>query len=312
MGSWGIKAIESDSGLDLVDAIETKYSKTKYIDLSQVILFLKEDGFLSKTDEIEYLYDSSTIAIAELYKMFQENGKFLVFSDEANKGNLTKRFIASNEIVAWLLQSLQEIKDEKPDKNGQREYVELWKASKSWKKWSNHMDELIRFYKNEIIHNNVLIIKHQNDEEEIFEMLNPLYSLQDENDGIWEFTIFFENTKPITRAKEFEEIIDVDIIFDATVLLAADNIDLKVGKTMFQEEGYDYNRDINLSNFYYYEHNNIEAVNIEIVKVHNDYLILNINAKTIINCCKNNKPYADLIIKNGKFMFTKEPLRSVQ
>ena len=57
MGSWGVKALESDNGLDLIFLLKTDYlPKHKKLTLGGLIGFLKEEGFLGETvSEIDFL-----------------------------------------------------------------------------------------------------------------------------------------------------------------------------------------------------------------------------------------------------------------
>ena len=77
MGSWGIKALESDTGLELIYLLKTEYlPKHKKLTLGGLIGFLKEEGFLGESmREIDFLYDNTAIALAELYFEWQETGK---------------------------------------------------------------------------------------------------------------------------------------------------------------------------------------------------------------------------------------------
>ena len=57
MGSWGVKALESDNGLDLIFLLRTEYLPNhKKLTLGGLIDFLKEEGFLGETvSEIDFL-----------------------------------------------------------------------------------------------------------------------------------------------------------------------------------------------------------------------------------------------------------------
>ena len=49
MGAWGVKALESDAGLDVVDFLETFYKgKTKLV-LSDILVAFIVEGFLGQT-----------------------------------------------------------------------------------------------------------------------------------------------------------------------------------------------------------------------------------------------------------------------
>ena len=153
MGAWGYKALESDEGLDVVDFVEdyisSKYPDTSQIELnlSELITAMKEDGFFGETfDDVEFFYDHSAMALAELYLMFKEDGQLKYEDDEDETKNLKKRvraFTGDKGAYDFLLRYLMDIKNEKPDKDGEREIVEIWKDSKSFDKWMENLESLI-------------------------------------------------------------------------------------------------------------------------------------------------------------------------
>ncbi|MDR6923378.1 MULTISPECIES: DUF4259 domain-containing protein [Chryseobacterium] len=153
MGAWGYKALESDEGLDVVDFIrdyaETKYPGNVQIDLklSEVINALKEADFFGKTwAEIDFFYDHSAMALAELYLMFKETGE-LDYPDEENETrDLKKRiqsFTGDTASFDFLLGYLTDIKNGVPDEDGEREIVELWKDSDVYNEWEENLTGLI-------------------------------------------------------------------------------------------------------------------------------------------------------------------------
>jgi len=153
MGAWGHKSLESDEGLDVVDFIQnyisSKYPNTEQIDLtlSELIKSMKKEGFFGKNlKEIDFFYDHSAMSLAELYLMFKEKG-YLDYEDEENENaDLKKRvksFLGDNDSFHFLLHYLTDIKNEVPDKDGEREIVELWKDSEVYEKWCENLEYLI-------------------------------------------------------------------------------------------------------------------------------------------------------------------------
>lgn len=145
MGAWGIKALESDAGLDVIDFLEDYYDGKKDLILSEIIeLFLKEDFLSNDENNIDFLYDNSAISLAELIIMFNKNGEF-DYDNENDNLSLRKKktFKIDQNSIKFILKYLSDIKNEKPDEDGIREYVELWKESDSYDKWKQHLDNLI-------------------------------------------------------------------------------------------------------------------------------------------------------------------------
>lgn len=145
MGAWGIKALESDAGLDVIDLLEDYYEGKKDLILSEIIeLFLKEDFLSDDENNIDYLYDNSAISLAELISMFNKNGEFDYDNEDDNISLRKKKtFKIDQNSIEFILKYLIDIKNEKPDEDGIREYVELWKESDSYDKWKQHLDNLI-------------------------------------------------------------------------------------------------------------------------------------------------------------------------
>ena len=148
MGSWGVKALESDNGLDLISLLKTDYlPKHKKLTLGGLIGFLKEEGFLGETvSEIDFLYDNTAIALAELYSEWQETGKLDYDDEDSNVWSAITNFSASATARKDLLRRLRSIKNQVPDEDGEREIVDLWYdngQNPSYEEWYNHLKSLI-------------------------------------------------------------------------------------------------------------------------------------------------------------------------
>lgn len=148
MGSWGVKALESDNGLDLIFLLKSDYlPKHKKLTLGGLIGFLKEEGFLGETvNEIDFLYDNTAIALAELYSEWQETGKLNYDDEDSNVWSAITNFSASATARKDLLRRLRSIKNQVPDEDGEREIVDLWYdngQNPSYEEWYNHLKSLI-------------------------------------------------------------------------------------------------------------------------------------------------------------------------
>ncbi|MGX1931278.1 DUF4259 domain-containing protein [Flagellimonas sp. 2504JD4-2] len=152
MGSWGIKALESDNGLDVIEFLEDLYSGKTALVLSEIVSSFVEEGLLGKdSDEIDYFYDNTAISVAELLIIYKEKGE-LDYDNEDEKISLRKKthFHSDKKSIEFILRCLTDIKNEKPDKDGIREYVELKKESASYERWKEHLESLISKLNNEI------------------------------------------------------------------------------------------------------------------------------------------------------------------
>lgn len=142
MGAWGIRALQSDEGLDVLDFLEKScLPGHTALKLEELIAAMKDEGFFGETfEEIDFFYDHSALALAELYLEWPDTE---TFPDGELWSNIQK-FTASGEALRFLLRYLRGILDEVPDEDGEREIVELWKDSPSRDEWSSHLDTLIQ------------------------------------------------------------------------------------------------------------------------------------------------------------------------
>ncbi|MCI8801918.1 MAG: DUF4259 domain-containing protein [Oscillibacter sp.] len=142
MGAWGIRALQSDEGLDVLDFLEKScLPGHTALKLEELIAAMKDEGFFGETfEEIDFFYDHSALALAELYLEWPDTE---TFPDGELWSNIQK-FTASGEALRFLLRYLRGIRDEVPDEDGEREIVELWKDSPSRDEWIAHLDTLIQ------------------------------------------------------------------------------------------------------------------------------------------------------------------------
>ena len=145
MGARGGKALESDEGLDVLDILKNEYvPEHPVLDLGEIIELMKEEGMLGADfSDIDFLFDNTAMALAELYFQWKDNGK-LDYDNEENIWDKVTDFTASKEALSFLLQQLTDIKNEVPDEDDEREIVELWRDGDSWEEWSNHLDRLMQ------------------------------------------------------------------------------------------------------------------------------------------------------------------------
>ena len=69
MGAWGIKALESDEGLDVIDILENEYiPEHSIVNLEEIIQLMRDEVMLGKDlTEVDFLFDNTAIALTELY-----------------------------------------------------------------------------------------------------------------------------------------------------------------------------------------------------------------------------------------------------
>ena len=157
MGAWGIKALESDEGLDVVDILREyleEFEDKKEITLKEIIDLMIEEGMLGETfEDIDFLYDNTAIAISELYFDIKENGKLdYDYDDEETTFSKLEKFSSDKKSLKYLIDYLTNIYNKVPDEDGEREIVELWYENgqnPNYEEWYNHLCSLIEKLKAE-------------------------------------------------------------------------------------------------------------------------------------------------------------------
>lgn len=134
MGSWGTASLESDEGLDVLDALIKYTIDRKSVKLKDLITHYRELGLLSEDPEEEdFLYDNTAIALAEIVGAYIENGK----TQYEELGGL-KEIVWASEDLLELKQLVQQVLD---NKGGERELYELRDGDSDWIK---HMENVVR------------------------------------------------------------------------------------------------------------------------------------------------------------------------
>ena len=153
MGAWGIKALESDEGLDVIDILKNEYiPEHSIMNLEEIIQLMRDEVMLGKDlTEVDFLFDNTAIALTELYFQWKEERKFN-YETENNIWEKVTDFISSKKSIDILLKQLIDIKNKVPDEDGEREIVDLWYENgqnPSYEEWYNHLGSLIEKLKAE-------------------------------------------------------------------------------------------------------------------------------------------------------------------
>lgn len=153
MGAWGIKALESDEGLDVIDILENEYiPEHSIVNLEEIIQLMRDEVMLGKDlTEVDFLFDNTAIALTELYFQWKEERKFN-YETENNIWKKVTDFISSKKSIDILLKQLIDIKNKVPDEDGEREIVDLWYENgqnPNYEEWYNHLGSLIEKLKAE-------------------------------------------------------------------------------------------------------------------------------------------------------------------
>ena len=148
MGSWGVKALESDEGLDILYEFRNYCVENDKVIIGDLIEYFKEIGLLPKnSEEIDFLYDKTVMALAELLKEYNEKGEMVVgYKDGGEKAVEEKvtDLMFNREDIDYLINQITNILEPKGEVH---ETYELWKDSKNFSKWEEHVRSLLAVLK---------------------------------------------------------------------------------------------------------------------------------------------------------------------
>lgn len=147
MGAWGVKAWESNEGQDVIHILENEYvPEHPVMELGEIIDLMREEVMLGADfSQIDFLFDNTAMALAELYFRWKDEGRLDLGHGDSPWNQVTD-FTASKKALACLLRQLTHIKNQVPDEDGIRESVELWKKEDSGEvdpAWWEHLNRLI-------------------------------------------------------------------------------------------------------------------------------------------------------------------------
>lgn len=115
VGAWGIKALESDEGLEVLALVEGIADGRDRVTADELVRAARAEGLLGDDPaEDEYLYDVTALALAEVL-----TGDTAQLADPAFGGTV---FVPTSEGIAALVTWLTQLRAAGPD----REFVELW------------------------------------------------------------------------------------------------------------------------------------------------------------------------------------------
>ena len=142
MGCWGVKAFESDEGLDVLEWIINHIPEDGCLRLKEFLNQLKLDEWCRPPAAENGEYHSSTMLIAELMESFQngtiEEWEYL----PKNSFEKVVSFLVEKEFVEEMREYLSKTL-ESARENVQNNQWNGWFEETNWNKWQEHMESLI-------------------------------------------------------------------------------------------------------------------------------------------------------------------------
>jgi hypothetical protein len=129
--------------------------------------------------------------------------------------------------------------------------------------------------------NDLLYILHDRHGLETFRAGDARCNLK-RTDGAWEFTLVAKGIEPVQRPEKLKELVDARPNFEVTAILPPDNLELKPGRVIIQKDSFDFTREETLTAFYYFAHETIENVRIELLAVTDEWIEAKVTAVATI------------------------------
>lgn len=140
-----------------------------------------------------------------------------------------------------------------------------------------------------------LFIKHDDFAEESFALQSATYNYyQVEDSDLMEFVIKVEVEKALSRDPELQSAFNANPNIEATAVIPVSAFKLEEGTRIFQEFGYDSDRDENLSILYYFAHNSIEQLEIKVLELEETSMKAQVSGVSAINSGDWQKPDASI------------------
>jgi hypothetical protein len=154
-----------------------------------------------------------------------------------------------------------------------------------------------------------LYIEHNKYGQEIFNIDNARYSFFQRGENLWEFIVALETTTAVQRSKELEKLggqpnLEVSILLRKLPLI-------EKGAILEQKQGYDDALEENLTAFYYFEHESIENLKIEIFDMTKEWIDAQLTGETNVNGSDWRNPDAKVVVRT-KFKIDNTLRRSFQ
>ncbi|MFT0211869.1 hypothetical protein VQ643_04540 [Pseudomonas sp. F1_0610] len=147
---------------------------------------------------------------------------------------------------------------------------------------------------------NLLLIEHMEFASEQFAINDAKFNQYRNNAGQWEFILAFNNAQPVQVCNELAELIQAEPDFEVTLMSPIEE-PLEKGHLLYQAAGYCEQLNECLTNFYYFAHENVEKIKIELLEAEPERLKLNLSGMTIVNGSNGKHCDARLTLKEVIF-----------
>lgn len=145
MGAWGVRALDSDEGLDVMDELIDYCMENDVIKIGDILEFFKEVELLPEDpEETDFLYDHTVMVLAELLEEYNDKGKIVLEYEDDNEEEIEEEItdISFNEEdIDYLTEQITDIIEPKGEVH---ETYQLWEESESFQEWKEHVLFLLK------------------------------------------------------------------------------------------------------------------------------------------------------------------------
>ena len=149
MGAWGVRALDSDEGLDVLDEFTDYSIENDKIKIGDLIEYFIETEFLPENpDEKDFLYDQTVMVLAELLEEYNEKGKIVLEYEDDDEEEVEAEITDVSFDESDINYLTEQITDILKPKGEIHEIYELWEDSESFQEWKEHVLSLLEILKN--------------------------------------------------------------------------------------------------------------------------------------------------------------------
>lgn len=144
MGAWGVRALDSDKGLDVLDEFTDYCIENDKVKIGDLIEYFKEEELLPENpEEIDFIYDHAVMVLAELLEEYNEKGKIVLEYENDDEEEVEEEVTDLSfdaEDIEYLISQITDILEPKGEVH---ETYELWEESESFQEWEEHVKSLL-------------------------------------------------------------------------------------------------------------------------------------------------------------------------
>ena len=141
MGAWGVEALESDEGLDVLHLIF--HAQRDKWTLSDMFELLRENDYMPENPaDVDFFYDTAYITVAEMLVEYIKDGSISYETSVNNKETtlIISDITYNDNDLMYLIDALTKLVRPLDEPH---EFYLTWEDSDSFEEWKTHVSSLI-------------------------------------------------------------------------------------------------------------------------------------------------------------------------